>query len=155
MGENERIKRRRRAGVCHARLRGAFRFAIVAKLTGNQFASTINQISEEATTTTPRTFPIEGPGTRYKRLLLLTERESFATSGGVETAIKEAARKAAGSDPSLDVSKRITLEHLNRFLGRIFSDGEITSVISLGRFCRQTAVFIILDTLGSHPPPIT
>lgn len=54
----------------------------------------------------------------------MTEREPFATSGGVETAIKEAARKAAASDPSFDVSKRITLEHFNRFLSRVFSEGE-------------------------------
>jgi hypothetical protein len=54
----------------------------------------------------------------------MTEYEPYLTSGGVENAIKSAAKRAAAADPSLDVSKRIQLEYFNRFLSRVFSDGE-------------------------------
>lgn len=50
--------------------------------------------------------------------------EVYPTARGVEMAIKEAARKAARADPSLQINKRIQLEHFNRFLSRIFSEGE-------------------------------
>ena len=50
--------------------------------------------------------------------------DPYATARGVEAAIKEAARRAAELDPSLDTNKRIQLEYFNRFLSRIFSDGE-------------------------------
>lgn len=53
----------------------------------------------------------------------MTEREPYPTSGGVENAIKEAAKRAAAADPSLDVNKRIQLEYFNRFLSRVFSEG--------------------------------
>ncbi len=48
----------------------------------------------------------------------------YATAAGVEAAIKEAAKKAAAADPSLDVNKRIRLEYFNRFLSRVFSEGD-------------------------------
>lgn len=50
--------------------------------------------------------------------------EPYSTARGVESAIKDAAKKAAQADPSLDVNKRIQLEHFNRFLSRVFSEGE-------------------------------
>lgn len=53
----------------------------------------------------------------------MAEVEHYPTPGGVENAIKEAAKKAATADPSLDVNKRIHLEYFNRFLSRIFSEG--------------------------------
>ncbi|MGK2876679.1 MAG: nucleotidyl transferase AbiEii/AbiGii toxin family protein [Nocardioides sp.] len=49
--------------------------------------------------------------------------DSYPTPGGVENAIKDAAKKAAAADPSLDVNKRIQLEYFNRFLSRVFSEG--------------------------------
>lgn len=52
------------------------------------------------------------------------EQEPYPTARGVESAIKEAAKKAAQADPSLDVNKRIQLEYFNRFLSRIFSEGD-------------------------------
>ena len=48
----------------------------------------------------------------------------YSTARGVESAIKDAAKKAAADDPSLDTNKRIQLEYFNRFLSRIFSEGE-------------------------------
>lgn len=52
------------------------------------------------------------------------EQEPYPTAHGVESAIKEAAKKAAQADPSLDMNKRIQLEYFNRFLSRIFSEGD-------------------------------
>lgn len=54
----------------------------------------------------------------------MAEREPYSTSRGVENAIKDAAKKAAAVDPSLDVNKRIQLEYFNRFLSRVFSAGD-------------------------------
>lgn len=54
----------------------------------------------------------------------MTESEPYPTAAGVESAIKDAAKRAAAVDPPLDVNKRIQLEHFNRFLSRVFSDGE-------------------------------
>ena len=48
----------------------------------------------------------------------------YSSAAGVESAIKEAAKAAAAADPSLDASKRIQLEYFNRFLSRVFSEGE-------------------------------
>lgn len=55
---------------------------------------------------------------------MMTAPEPYATARGVESAIKQAARKAAAADPSLNVNKRIQLVHFNRFLSRVFSEGE-------------------------------
>lgn len=60
------------------------------------------------------------------------EQEPYPTASGVESAIKEAAKKAAQSDPSLDVNKRIKLEYFNRFLSRIFSEGEASEWVLKG-----------------------
>lgn len=49
--------------------------------------------------------------------------ERYGTARGVEAAIKDAAKKAAAVDPTLDTNKRIQLEYFNRFLSRIFSEG--------------------------------
>ncbi len=49
--------------------------------------------------------------------------EPYGTARGVEAAIKDAAKRAAAADPSLDTNKRIHLEYFNRFLSRIFSEG--------------------------------
>ena len=54
----------------------------------------------------------------------MAEFDPYPTPGGVESAIKDAAKKAAAVDLSLDVNKRIHLEHFNRFLSRIFAEGE-------------------------------
>ncbi|MFS3130072.1 nucleotidyl transferase AbiEii/AbiGii toxin family protein [Nocardioides sp. Bht2] len=54
----------------------------------------------------------------------MTEPESYSTPRGVENAIKDAAKRAAAADPSLDVNNRIQLEHFNRFLSRVFSEAE-------------------------------
>jgi hypothetical protein len=53
----------------------------------------------------------------------LAEIEPYPTAAGVEAAIKDAAKKAAAADPSLDTNERIRLEYFNRFLSRIFSEG--------------------------------
>lgn len=50
--------------------------------------------------------------------------EPYPTPAGVEAAIKDAAKKAANTDLSLDVNRRIQLEYFNRFLSRVFSDGD-------------------------------
>lgn len=47
----------------------------------------------------------------------------YPTAAGVEAAIKDSAKKAAAGDPSLNVNERIRLEHFNRFLSRVFSEG--------------------------------
>lgn len=52
------------------------------------------------------------------------EIQPYPTSAGVEAAIKEAAKKAAAADSSLDTNERIRLEYFNRFLSRIFSEGD-------------------------------
>lgn len=54
----------------------------------------------------------------------MQSNEPYGTVRGVEAAIKDAAKKAAAVDPSLDTNKRIQLEYFNRFLSRIFSEGE-------------------------------
>lgn len=60
------------------------------------------------------------------------DQDKYPTSQGVEDAIREAAKKAATSNPSLDVSKQIRLEYFNRFLSRIFSEGTNTDWILKG-----------------------
>lgn len=52
----------------------------------------------------------------------MADHGPYPTPGGVENAIKDAAKKAAAADPSLDVNKRIRLEYFNRFLSRVFSE---------------------------------
>ena len=54
----------------------------------------------------------------------MAEPEPYSTPRGVENAIKDAAKKAAAADPSLDVNERIRLEYFNRFLSRVFSEAE-------------------------------
>lgn len=54
----------------------------------------------------------------------MAEHEPYPTPGGVESAIKDAAKKAAADEPSLDVNKRIQLEYFNRFLSRVFSEDD-------------------------------
>lgn len=53
----------------------------------------------------------------------MAEAEPYATARGVEDAIKQAARAAAAADPALTTDQRIRLEHFNRFLSRVFSEG--------------------------------
>lgn len=50
--------------------------------------------------------------------------EPYPTPRGVEDAIKDAAKNAVKAAPSLDVTRRIQLEYFNRFLSRVFSEGE-------------------------------
>lgn len=50
--------------------------------------------------------------------------EGYTTPTGVEAAIKDAAKKARISEPSLGVSERIRLEHFDRFLCRVFSSSD-------------------------------
>lgn len=51
------------------------------------------------------------------------EPEPYPTAKGVEDTIKSAARKASAADPALTTDQRIRLEHFNRFLSRVFSEG--------------------------------
>lgn len=62
----------------------------------------------------------------------MSEVLHYPTSAGVEAAIKDAAKKAAFADPSLDTNERIRLEHFNRFLSRIFSEGDASQWVLKG-----------------------
>lgn len=50
--------------------------------------------------------------------------EGYRTARGVEDAIKAAAKRAATADKSLNINERIKLEYFNRFLSRVFSEGD-------------------------------
>lgn len=50
--------------------------------------------------------------------------ESYTNASGVESAIKQAASQAAKNNTSLDKNKLIQMEYFNRFLSRVFSDGD-------------------------------
>ncbi|MDF0512491.1 nucleotidyl transferase AbiEii/AbiGii toxin family protein [Agromyces sp. H3Y2-19a] len=54
----------------------------------------------------------------------MTGTEPYASPSAVEAAIKSAARKAFGADPSLTIQERIRLEYFHRFLSRVFSEAE-------------------------------
>lgn len=54
----------------------------------------------------------------------MVERVPYSAPRGVENAIRDAAHKAAATDPSLNVITRIQLEYFNRFLSRVFSEAE-------------------------------
>lgn len=54
----------------------------------------------------------------------MNEPAKYPTARGVELAIKEAAKRAHGTDPSVSVGDRIRQAHFDRFLCRIFSEGE-------------------------------
>ncbi|MFE7225254.1 nucleotidyl transferase AbiEii/AbiGii toxin family protein [Nocardioides sp. NPDC057577] len=56
----------------------------------------------------------------------------YGTPAGVEAAVKEAARAAAVADPSLTVNERIRLAHFQRFLSRVFSEGQDSAWILKG-----------------------
>lgn len=62
----------------------------------------------------------------------MPDLEPYPTPSGVQSAIKDAARKAAKADPTLPVSKRISLEHFNRFLSRVFSEGDHSNWVLKG-----------------------
>lgn len=62
----------------------------------------------------------------------MADVEPYPTPGGVESAIKDAAKKAAAADPALDINKRIHLEYFNRFLSRVFSEGEDSAWVLKG-----------------------
>lgn len=62
----------------------------------------------------------------------MIDRDAYPTPAGVESAIKDAATKAAAADPSLDVNKRIQLEYFNRFLSRVFSEGNDSAWVLKG-----------------------
>lgn len=62
----------------------------------------------------------------------MSEREPYPTPGGVESAIKDAAKKAAAADPSLDVNTRIRLEYFNRLLSRVFTEGDASEWVLKG-----------------------
>ena len=51
-------------------------------------------------------------------------KPSYPDARAVESAIKDAAKRSAAADPSLDVNERIRLEYFNRFLSRVFSEAE-------------------------------
>lgn len=53
----------------------------------------------------------------------MDEPQPYPTAKGVEDAIKAAAKRASADDPALTTNERIRLEHFNRFLSRVFSDG--------------------------------
>lgn len=52
----------------------------------------------------------------------MTEQERYASAAAVESAIRDAARNAAASDPSVSVSDRIRQEYFRRFLSRVFAE---------------------------------
>lgn len=54
----------------------------------------------------------------------MTELQPYPNARAVETAIRDAARKAHGFYPSISVSERIRQEHFRRLLCRVFSEGE-------------------------------
>lgn len=54
----------------------------------------------------------------------LADITPYPTPAGVEAAIKDAAKRAASADPSLTTNERIRLAHFDRFLSRVFSEGE-------------------------------
>lgn len=56
----------------------------------------------------------------------------YASAGGVEAAIREAARKAAKADPSTTIGDLIAQEHFRRFLSRVFSEGNHSGWILKG-----------------------
>lgn len=62
----------------------------------------------------------------------MTEREPYPTPSGVESAIKDAAKKAAAADPTLDVTTRIRLEYFNRLLSRVFAEGDASEWVLKG-----------------------
>lgn len=49
--------------------------------------------------------------------------DPYASPAAIDAAIKAAAQRAYTQDPSLTISERIRIEHFNRFLSRVFSDG--------------------------------
>lgn len=53
----------------------------------------------------------------------LADVTAYPTPAGVEAAIKDAAKRAAAADPSLNINERIRLAHFDRFLCRVFSKG--------------------------------
>ncbi len=50
----------------------------------------------------------------------MAELEPYPTPSGVEAATKDAAKRAASTDPSLTISERIRLAYFDRFLSRVF-----------------------------------
>lgn len=62
----------------------------------------------------------------------MNESLRYPTPAGVESAIAAAAKRAAAADPTLDTSERIRLEYFNRFLSRVFSDGEASEWLLKG-----------------------
>jgi len=54
----------------------------------------------------------------------LAEANPYPTPGGVEAAIKDAAKKASAIDPSLTAGERIRMAYFDRFLSRVFSEGD-------------------------------
>lgn len=60
------------------------------------------------------------------------EPEPYVTAKGVEDAIKQVARVAAAAVPALTVDQCIRLEHFNRFLSRVFSEGPDSEWLLMG-----------------------
>ncbi|MBJ7248882.1 MAG: nucleotidyl transferase AbiEii/AbiGii toxin family protein [Thermoleophilia bacterium] len=54
----------------------------------------------------------------------MADVEPYTTPAGVEAAIKDAAKKSATTDPSLNTNQRIRGEYFDRFLSRVFSEGD-------------------------------
>lgn len=54
----------------------------------------------------------------------MAEPPAYPTPAGVESAIKDVAKATSAADPSLDTNERIRLEYFNRFLSRVFSEGD-------------------------------
>lgn len=72
------------------------------------------------------------PFDQHKGQLPMLGDSDYASSAGVENAIKDSAQRAAEADASLGVSTRIQLEYFDRFLSRVFSDGEDSEWILKG-----------------------
>lgn len=54
----------------------------------------------------------------------MADANPYPTPGGVEAAIKDAAKRASAADPSLTTNERIRIAYFDRFLSRVFSEGD-------------------------------
>ena len=58
--------------------------------------------------------------------------ERYTSPGGVESAIRDAARRATAVDPSISTGDRITQEYFRRFLSRVFSEADLSGWLLKG-----------------------
>lgn len=76
------------------------------------------------------------------------EFDPYSTPAGVEAAIKAAAKSAAATEPSLGTDHRIRIEYFNRFLSRVFHEGQSSEWLlkgGTGLLARVTSARSTLD----------